>query len=461
MSKPLIYIVDDEETIRRLLQHWVTNRWGYEARIFGTGEECLDALQDDPDLVLMDIMMPGIGGIDALKEIKKRDPGIPVIMLSAQGDMQVAVDSLKLGASDYFGKPIDFPKLEASIRTILQLREVSREVVHLKERMERDVHFENIIASSGEMQEVFRLVNKVKNSSIPVLVMGESGTGKELISRAIHFHSDRKNAPFIVVNCASIPHELLESELFGHEKGAFTGAYQRRVGRFEQANGGTLFLDEIGEMDLSLQAKLLRVLQTKQFERVGGNETITSDVRMVSATNRDLREDVRNKRFREDLFFRIAAFPILIPPLRQRKPDILVLVEHFLRRFGAEQSRKSLHFTREALKFLYEYPWPGNVRELENVVQRAVVMAESDAITEKDLPISVQSYGVGGTTQPNASVFDGEDARKTIEPMETVKEAALRAALEITGGNILEAASRLKIGRATFYRMMKRYKIKP
>lgn len=452
--------MDDEETIRRLLQHWVANRWGYEARIFGTGEECLEAIQDDPDLILMDIMMPGMGGIDALKEIKKRDPDIPVIMLSAQGDMQVAVESLKLGASDYFGKPIDFPKLEASIRTILQLREVSREVVHLKERMERDVHFENVIASSGEMQEVFRLVNKVKNSSIPVLVMGESGTGKELISRAIHFHSDRKNAPFVVVNCASIPHELLESELFGHEKGAFTGAYQRRVGRFEQANGGTLFLDEIGEMDLSLQAKLLRVLQTKQFERVGGNETITSDVRMVSATNRDLREEVRNKRFREDLFFRIAAFPILIPPLRQRKPDILVLVEHFLRRFAAEQSRKGLHFTREALKFLYEYPWPGNVRELENVVQRAVVMAEKDAITEKDLPIAVQSYGAGGATQPNASVFDGGDAGKSIRPMEAVKEEALRAALEITGGNILEAASRLKIGRATFYRMMKRYKIK-
>ncbi|MEX2115909.1 MAG: sigma-54 dependent transcriptional regulator [Bacteroidota bacterium] len=461
MSKSLIFIVDDEETIRRLLQHWVTGRWGYDARIFSTGEECLEALQDDPDIVLMDIMMPGMGGIDALKEIKKRDPGIPVIMLSAQGDLQVAVESLKLGASDYFGKPVDFPRLEAAVRTILQLREVSREVVQLKERIERDVHFENIIAASGEMQEVFRLVNKVKNSSIPVLVMGESGTGKELISRAIHFHSDRKNAPFVVVNCASIPRELLESELFGHEKGAFTGAYQRRVGRFEQANGGTLFLDEIGEMDLSLQAKLLRVLQTKQFERVGGNETITSDVRMVSATNRDLHEEVRNKRFREDLFFRIAAFPILIPPLRQRKSDILVLVEHFLRKFASEQARKDLHFTREALKFLYEYPWPGNVRELENVIQRAVVMAESTEITEKDLPLSLQSYAAGGIAQPAGSVFDTNASSQSLQPMEAVKEAAVRNALATTGGNILEAASRLNIGRATFYRMMKRYKIKP
>jgi DNA-binding NtrC family response regulator len=460
MSKPLIFIVDDEETIRRLLQHWVTTRWGYEARIFSTGEECLEALSEDPDLILMDIMMPGIGGIDALKEIKKRDAGIPVVMLSAQGDMQVAVESLKLGGSDYFGKPVDFPKLEAAIRTILQLREVSREVVQLKERMERDVHFENIIASSGEMQEVFRLVTKVKNSPIPVLVMGESGTGKELISRAIHFHSNRKDAPFVVVNCASIPHELLESELFGHEKGAFTGAYQRRVGRFEQANGGTLFLDEIGEMDLSLQAKLLRVLQTKQFERVGGNETITSDVRMVSATNRDLREEVRNKRFREDLFFRVAAFPILIPPLRQRRSDILVLVEHFLRTFSSEQAHKRLHFTREALKYLYEYPWPGNVRELENVIQRAVVMAENDAITEKDLPLSLQSYAVEGMNQPAGSVFDST-AGQSVQPMEAVKETALRNALAATGGNIFEAASRLNIGRATFYRMMKRYKIKP
>ena len=457
MSKALIYIVDDEETIRRLLEHWVTKRWGYDARIFATGEECLDHLQDDPDLILMDIMMPGIGGIETLKEIKKRDPDTAVIMLSAQGDIQVALDSLKLGASDYFGKPIDFPKLEVTIKNILQLREISREVSQLRERMRQDVHFENIIASGGEMKEVFRLVNKVKDADIPVLVMGESGTGKELISQAIHFHSTRKEAPFVVVNCASIPHELLESELFGHEKGAFTGAYQRRIGRFEQANGGTLFMDEIGEMDLSLQAKLLRVLQTKQFERVGGNETITSDVRLVSATNRDLREDVRQKRFREDLFFRIAAFPILLPPLRQRKSDILVLTEHFLRRFAGDQSRKDLRFNREALKLLFEYPWPGNVRELENAIQRAVVMAEGREITENDLPISVQSFASPDADRP-ASPFDTR-TDGTIQPMEKVKEAAIRNALAATKGNIVEAASKLRIGRATFYRLMKRYKI--
>jgi two-component system response regulator AtoC len=458
MSKHLIHIVDDEATISRLLEHWVTKRWDYDAQLFSTGEECLDHLHDDPDLILLDIMMPGIGGIETLKELKRRAPDLPVIMLSAQGDIQVAIESLKLGASDYFGKPIDFPKLQIAIKNILQLSTVSREVSQLREQVERGAHFENIIASGGEMREVFRLVNKVKDADIPVLVMGESGTGKELISRAIHFHSRRKEAPFVVVSCASIPHELLESELFGHEKGAFTGAYQRRIGRFEQADGGTLFMDEIGELDLSLQAKLLRVLQTKQFERVGGNETITADVRLVSATNRDLREEVNQKRFREDLYFRVAAFPILLPPLRQRKADILVLAEHFLRRFATGQSRGALRFSREALKLLYEYPWPGNVRELENVIQRAVVMAEGTEIREHDLPLAIQSYALPSPT-PSHSVFDPPE-NGAIQPMEKVKEAAIRHALKLTGGNIVEASSRLKIGRATFYRLMKKYKIR-
>lgn len=455
MARSLLYIVEDEETVSRLLDHWV-KRWGYEARIFPQGEHCLDALGDDPDLVLMDIMMPGIGGVETLREIKKRDPSLPVIMLSAQAELEVAVESLKLGASDYFSKPVDFPKLEIAIKNALRLREVSREVIQLREQMEKQVHFENIVSASGEMQEVFRLVNKVKNSDIPVLVSGESGTGKELISRAIHFNSDRKEKPFVVVNCASIPHELLESELFGHEKGAFTGAYQRRIGRFEQAHLGTIFLDEIGELDLGLQAKLLRVLQTKQFERVGGNETITADARLVSATNRDLRDDVRDKRFREDLYFRIAAFPILLPPLRQRKQDILVLAEHFLTTFGAENKKPSLRFARETMRLLYDYPWPGNIRELENVIQRAVVMTDGKEISPGDLPVSLQSFAEPAKSSPSAPLFDSP---ATIVPLEKVKESALRSALKATEGNIAEAATKLKIGRATLYRLMKRYKI--
>ncbi|OGP13604.1 MAG: sigma-54-dependent Fis family transcriptional regulator [Deltaproteobacteria bacterium GWA2_54_12] len=454
MANSLIYIVDDEETIRKLLEHTVTKRWGFEARAFASGEACLDALIDDPDLVLLDIMMEGISGVDTLREARKRKPDLPVIMLSAQGSMEVAIESLKLGASDYFSKPIDFPKLEIAIRNALQLRQVSREMSQLKERIQHDVQFENIVSTSGEMQEVFRLVSKVKNSDIPVLVMGESGTGKELISRAIHFNSDRKDAPFVVVNCASIPHELLESELFGHEKGAFTGAYQRRIGRFEQAHQGTIFLDEIGEMDLALQAKLLRVIQTKEFQRVGGNDTIISDVRLVSATNRDIREEVRQKRFREDLYFRIAAFPIVVPPLRQRKSDILVLAEHFLKLFG-QASGKTLRFSREALRLLYDYPWPGNVRELENVIQRGVVMTDGKEITPGDLPVALQTF----LAPASASSIPFVESETGVVPLERVKETAIRNALKVTGGNIAEAALRLKLGRATLYRLMKKYKI--
>ncbi len=453
MANSLIYIVDDEETIRKLLEHTVTKRWELEARTFASGEACLDALSDDPDLVLLDIMMGGISGVETLKEIRKRKPDIPVIMLSAQGSVEVAIESLKLGASDYFSKPIDFPKLEITVRNALQLRRVSLEVSQLKERIQSDAQFENIVSASGEMQEVFRLVSKVKNSDIPVLVMGESGTGKELISRAIHFNSDRKDAPFVVVNCASIPHELLESELFGHEKGAFTGAYQRRIGRFEQAHQGTIFLDEIGEMDLALQAKLLRVIQTKEFQRVGGNETIISDVRLVSATNRDIREEVRQKRFREDLYFRIAAFPIIIPPLRQRKSDILVLAEHFLKSF-AQSTGKDFRFSKETLRLLYDYPWPGNVRELENVIQRAVVMTEGKEVTPTDLPVALQSY-----LAPASAADPFVEIEATVIPLEKVKEAAIRSALKVTKGNIAEASVRLKLGRATLYRLMKKYHI--
>lgn len=455
MASSLIYIVDDEETIRKLLEHNVTKRWGHEARTFESGEACLDALIDDPDLILLDIMLGGISGVETLKEIRKRRPDLPVIMLSAQASIEVAIESLKIGATDYFSKPIDFAKLEISVRNSLQLRQISLEMSSLKERIQNDVQFENIVSASGEMQEVFRLVSKVKNSEIPVLVMGESGTGKELISRAIHFNSHRKEAPFVVVNCASIPHELLESELFGHEKGAFTGAYQRRIGRFEQAHTGTIFLDEIGEMDLALQAKLLRVIQTKEFQRVGGNETITSDVRLVSATNRDIREEVRHKRFREDLYFRIAAFPIVIPPLRQRRSDILILAEHFLKSVGKANS-KTLQFSRETLRLLYDYPWPGNVRELENVIQRAVVMTEGKEVTPGDLPASLQSFLVSpSTTDPFV------ETEQVILPLDKVKEAALRNALKITKGNIAEASARLKLGRATLYRLMKKYRISP
>lgn len=452
----MVYIVDDEETISRLLEHWATKKWGYQARIFATGEECLQNLSTIPDIVLLDIMLPGIGGVETLREIKAKYPDVPVIMLSAQGKVDVAIETLKVGATDYFSKPVDFAKLEISVKNAVQMHDLSREVTRLREAAGKPAQFDNIISDNGAMQQVFNLVQKVMDNDICVLVLGESGTGKELIARAIHYNGVRRKEPFVVVNCASIPHDLLESELFGHEKGAFTGAHQRRIGKFEQAQKGTLFLDEIGELDLSLQAKLLRVIQSKQFERVGGNDTLTTDVRLVSATNRDLVKAVAQKQFREDLYFRLATFPILLPPLRDRRSDILLLAEHFLKSFSEEVSKGGLGISKKALKLLYEYPWPGNVRELENAIQRAVLMADGPAISEKDLPMAVVTFGSHEDIHANSPLTLGAEH---IRSMDKMKEENLRQALKATDGNIVEAARKLKIGRATMYRLMKKYKI--
>jgi len=458
LSAERIYIVDDEPTIAKLLELWVAQRWGYTAEVFPNGKSFLDRFTEPPDLVLLDLMLPDISGIDILKEIKKRNPEIPVIILSAQESIEVALQTLKLGAADYFSKPIDFPKLEFAIINCLKLAALSREVKNLHESVETRLHFDNIVSQSGEMQDVFKLVNKVTQIDICVLILGESGTGKELIARAIHYNSNRRNGPFVVVNCASIPHDLLESELFGHERGAFTGAIQRRIGKFEQANGGTIFLDEIGELDQSLQAKILRVIQEKQFDRVGGSETLSTDARLIFATHRDLWEEVKRKVFREDLYYRISAFPIMLPPLRQRKSDILLLADHFLKKLGEELGKPNIQFSRKALDLLFNYPWPGNVRELENVIQRGLVLTEAQILTEHELPIFIQSYGSSETDIKQDSIF--LESHDSVIPFEIIKENAVRNALKNTNGNIAEAAQKLKIGRATLYRLVEKYKIK-
>jgi DNA-binding NtrC family response regulator len=458
LSAERVYIVDDEPTIAKLLELWVAQRWGYTAEVFHDGKTFLDRFNiEPPDLVLLDLMLPDISGIDILKEVKQRNPDLPVIILSAQESIEVALKTLKLGAADYFSKPINFPKLEFAILNCLKLAALSREVKNLHENVETRLHFDNIVSQSGEMQDVFKLVDKVTRIDICVLILGESGTGKELIARAIHYNSDRRSSPFVVVNCASIPHDLLESELFGHERGAFTGAIQRRIGKFEQATGGTIFLDEIGELDHSLQAKILRVIQEKQFDRVGGSETITTDARLIFATHRDLWEEVKQKVFREDLYYRISAFPIMLPPLRQRKSDILLLADHFLKKFGTEMGKPDIQFTRKALDLLYNYPWPGNVRELENVIQRGLVLADGQTLSERELPIFVQSYGYAETDPNQNSMF--QESQDLIVPFEKIKENAVRHALNRTNGNIAEAAQKLKIGRATLYRLIEKYKI--
>jgi DNA-binding NtrC family response regulator len=451
----LVFIVDDEQAISKLLSYWVKDKWKYDVEIFSNGEDVLRRLNVRPDLILLDIMLPGINGIDVLKRVKQLDENLPVIMLSAQGSIEVAVDALRLGAFDYFSKPIDIQHLEPAVKNAIKSYDLQRELESLKENVKKEYSFDNMISADGRMQDVFKLVTKVLNNEITVLVYGESGTGKELIARAIHYNGKRKDKPFIVVNCASIPRELLESELFGHEKGSFTGAHQRKLGKFELANGGTIFLDEVGELEMLLQAKLLRVIQEREFERVGGTELIKTDVRIISATNRDLKLAVEKKEFREDLYYRLNSFPISIPPLRFRRGDILVLAQHFLDSFNKKLGKSVKGFSKKAVKLVYEYNWPGNIREMENMIERCLIICEKDMIDVDDLPSQIRVSEPAGDTNINGFLFSDD----TIIPFEKLKEESIRHALKITNGNIVEAAKKLQLGRATIYRLMEKYNI--
>ncbi len=452
-----IFIVDDEESILKLITHWVKNDWKYKVKTFMNGNDLLDSLYEGPDLVLLDIMLPDIGGVEILKRIKRNYKNLPVIMLSAQGSIDVALESIRIGAFDYFPKPIDKNRLEPAIKNAIANYDLQRRVDELKGDLQKEYSFDNIISADRKMQDVFKMVTKVLDNSITVLINGESGTGKELIARAIHYNGIRKDAPFVVVNSASIPRELLESELFGHEKGSFTGAYQRKIGKFELANGGTLFLDEIGEMEMSLQAKILRVIQQREFERVGGNETIKSDVRIISATNRNLKDMVTNREFREDLYYRLNSFPIYIPPLRERRGDIVILINHFLNEFKLKVGKDIEGFTKAALKLMYDYDWPGNVRELENTIERCLILTDHKTIDIDVLPPQILNTDGSSSLHSNEPLF-GDDS--PIIPFEQLKSEAIKHALRITKGNIVEASKKLNVGRATLYRLMEKYNIK-
>ena len=453
----LVFIVDDEESILKLITHWVKGTWGYKVKAFTNGLDMLECLSSEsPDLVLLDIMLPDINGNEILKKLKAYNEHLPVIMLSAQGSIEVAMESIRLGAFDYFPKPIDKNRLEPAIKNAIQNYELIKRINQLEENIQKEYSFDNIISADKGMQKVFRLVSKVLDNDITVIIYGESGTGKELIARAIHYNGSRKEKPFIVVNCASIPRELLESELFGHEKGAFTGAHQRKIGKFELCDGGTMFLDEIGEMEMSLQAKILRVIQQKEFERVGGNEIIKADVRIISATNRDLQEAVEIKEFREDLYYRLNSYPISIPPLRLRKGDIIILIDHFVEKFNKKLVKEIKGFRKSALKALYDYNWPGNVRELENLVERCIILAENDYIDIDVLPSNIRKPDPNVSLSLNGPLFD--DSSPVI-PFEKLKEEAIKHALKVTEGNIVEASKKLSIGRATLYRLMDKYGI--
>ncbi len=448
--KRSILVVDDDKNICKMIEINLRKEKTYEVRTATNGESCLKSVRENaPDLVLLDIQMPGIDGIETLKRIKEEDPLIPVVMMSAHGTIEKAVQCMKLGAYDFITKPFASDRLLVTVNNALMNSSLKKEVDELKRELKDKYQFKNIIGQSGPMQEVFRAMEKVVDSNVTVLITGESGTGKELIARAIHYHNKkRSDYPFVAVNCSALPETLLESELFGHEKGSFTGATGRRVGKFEQADGGTIFLDEIGLMTPATQAKVLRVLQEREFERVGGNELVRVDTRVISATNKDLEEAVKKGEFREDLFYRISVFPIHLPPLRERKEDIPLLAAHFLNKYAQVEGKELETISPEALELLMAYHWPGNVRELENAIERAVVLANPPEITAKDLPASVRSLG-------EKKIYESDN--KLSSWIEKLEEEALRQALLECEGNISQTAKKLGIGRATIYRKAKKY----
>lgn len=383
-----VLIVDDEVGTRESLRMILKN--DYQVFLAKDAEEALLQFKEhSPDVILLDIILPDLDGLKVLEKIKQKEPEAIVIMITATRTVKTAVEAMKLGAYDYITKPFDTDELCLVINRALATQALEKEVKYLREEIDKSFGFENIIGKSKGMEDIFKIVRQIADSKSTVLIMGESGTGKELISRAIHYHSNRRNFPFVTINCAAIPETLIESELFGYEKGAFTNAIERKLGRFEVAHQGTLFLDEIGELSLTTQAKILRFLEEKEFTRVGGSKTIKVDVRLITATNKDLAQLLKKGGFREDLYYRINVVPILIPPLRERKEDIPLLLDYFIKKFNQENNKNVKGATKEASELIMNYEWPGNVRELENLIERVIALTSNEYIQANELPFSL------------------------------------------------------------------------
>ncbi len=442
-----ILIVDDEDGIRSQLSFALEDQ--YEVVTAATASEALQLTRErQPDIILLDISLsPYSGsqeGLQILPDLLELDPQLKVIMVTGNGERANALTAVKSGAFDFYVKPIEFGELSVVIKRAVYLQELERENARLSESLHNLKGFSNIIGTSARMQKVFKVVATVAPTSYTVLVTGDSGTGKELIAKAIHERSDRRDKPFITINCGAIPETLLESELFGHERGSFTDAVAQKIGKFETANHGTLFLDEIGELSLALQVKLLRFLQDQTIERIGGKNTIQVDVRVIAATNRSLEEEVVSKRFREDLYYRLSVINIELPPLRDRENDILLIAEHLLKTYGNENKKANLTFTNSALQALCSYEWPGNIRELENRIKRAVILSGTNRIGAVDL---------GFAAAPDT------EARSLQEVREEAETAHIRAALQRNNWNVTKAARDLGTSRTTLYDLIEKYKI--
>jgi DNA-binding NtrC family response regulator len=448
MNKKIL-IADDEKNMIWALKKALKSE-EYSVITALNGREAIEQVENQsPDLVLLDLKMPEMDGLEALKRIKEISPTISILMITAHGTMESAIEAMKMGALDYISKPFDIEELKIQIRKALDISNMKEELDFLREEL-KDQTGNIIIGNSEEMQKVLRLVGRVAQSNATVLITGESGTGKELIANAVHFNSNRKEKPYIKVNCGALPENLLESELFGYEKGAFTGATSRKLGRFDRADGGSIFLDEVGELTLPMQVKLLRVLQEKEFERVGGVESIKVDIRVIAATNRDLKKMLEEGTLREDLYYRLNVIPIEIPPLRERREDIPILIHHFFKKFSKETGKEAITISQESMEKLMEYEWKGNIRELENVVERLVILMNGSNIEVNDLPKEI--------------IFNIERGSDFILPhegvnLEEVEKNLIIQALRMSNGNQTHAAKLLGISRHTLIYRVEKYNL--
>jgi len=451
-----VLIVDDEKNYPLILSA-VLEEEGIEPLTANSGQEALDILEhSDIDLVLTDMKMPSMDGIELLERIKEKNPDLPVIMMTAYGTVEKAVEAMQKGAYNYILKPFDNESLLVYVKKAISIYQMVKENRRLRKDVEAKYRFGNIIGKSRRMHEIFETIQKVAPANATVLVEGESGTGKELVARAIHFNSPRRDEPFIAVNCSALAETLLESELFGHERGAFTGAVSMKKGRFELADGGTLFLDEIGELSSNLQVKLLRVLQEKAFERVGGVRSVSTDIRVIAATNKNLKEEVAAGRFREDLFFRLNVVYLSLPPLRQRPEDIRPLVDHFIKKYAGEYriEHPVTGVDRKVERMFYDYTWPGNVRELENVIERAMILCAGPTITVEDLP------GEFRHSADNVLHIEGIPAEAPLnETLAIIEKKMVERALQMTGNIQSQAAELLGIGKSGLNWKIKKFKL--
>ena len=447
--KYTVLVVDDDAAHRTMLKTLLTG-WGYDILEADDGSTAIEMVHEQAfDLILMDIRMIKVSGLEALGDIKGFNPAIPIIIMTAYSSVETAVEALKKGAYDYLTKPLDFDELRHALERAMDHRHLREENQQLRESLAGKFDRRNIIGRSGPMVKVLETVAQVAPSEATVLITGESGTGKEMIAGALHFNSNRKDGPFVKINCAAITETLLESELFGHEKGSFTGAHKRKEGRFRQAHGGSLFLDEISEMSLSMQVKLLRVLQEREITRVGGEAVIKVDVRIIAATNKDLLEEIGAGRFREDLYYRLNVVTLGLPPLRERREDIPLLAQHFLEDFAQKNHKTIKGFTPQAMDQLLRYDWPGNVRELMNIVERGVVLSRSEYLDVGELPLITGEPSENGNSLDHAIPAD--------MPLDEVEKISILKTLELAGGNKSEAARRLGITRRTLHKKLKKY----